>query len=293
MAKRRCIRLLAPVLCAALLAACAWPAPTASAPAATPQPPVFDVYDDETDTPAPLPAITAPGAGTPLSAAPVGFSFGKQRDGENRPLLCLAAEEQYGGWGFLAFGPETDAVYLTFDFGFETGYSGDILDTLQKTGAKATFFVVGHYLDTAPDAVRRMVEEGHSVGGHSVSHPAAPGGLAALSAEERRYEIAEITARLSDDYGYESRLFRFPEGIYSEAALAGAAALGQYSVFWSYGYADWDAENQPDEAAALQNALDAACPGAIYLLHPQKTNAAILERLILGLRNKGYRVCAL
>ncbi len=296
---KRCVAVLA-CLAVCLFPACAWlpqPPGEAGSSAAGERPPLlFSAQEEEPDETA-----RVPGAGLAPLAAPDGtfdeavrdWTFGGEADGQNRPLVCLRAEEQYGQMGAVAFGPDEEAVYLTFDFGYETGYSAQILDTLQEKEAKATFFITGHFLDSAGDAVGRMIAEGHSVGGHSATHPAAPGGVAGLPQARRAEEIGAIAARLADEYGYKTRLFRFPEGIYSEAALADAAAQGQYSVFWSYAYADWDEQNQPGVLPSLERALDAACPGAVYLLHPQKTNAAILGGLIDGLRDRGYRVEAL
>ena len=66
---------------------------------------------------------------------------------------------------------EEKKIYLTFDCGFENGNTPAILDALKKHNAPATFFIVGNFLETSPDLVKRMVEEGHIVGNHTYHHP--------------------------------------------------------------------------------------------------------------------------
>lgn len=286
-------KLLSIALCAALLlAACAAPAPppdtipgassAGSSPAASQGP---------ATAPTTLPPLR-PQDPSALPEEAQSWWFGKQRDDENRPVACVEAQEKYGSLGLTAFVPGEKAAYLTFDFGYETGYSAPILDTLSQKKAKATFFVVEGYLDET-DTLRRMIQEGHSVGGHSTTHPGGPSGLAGYSPGQQEEELAGAAGRLAEEYGYQTRLFRFPEGLYSPAALARAARAGQHSIFWSYAYRDWEADDQPGEAQSLQDALDAAFPGIIYLLHPMATNNAILDDLIDGLRAAGYEIKAL
>lgn len=212
---------------------------------------------------------------------------------KNQPLHCFEMQTKYLDMGMITLGPEEDAVYITFDFGYETGFSKQILDTLDKKKAKGNFFLVLDYLEKEPDTVKRMVENGHGVGSHSITHPGGPGGVPALPQEEQIKEITAVGDKLKQDYDYSCHLFRFPEGIYSEKSIELAAQQGYYSIFWGFAYKDWEPENQPNPEESLKKALDAAHPGAIYLLHPQKTNADILGRLIDGLREKGYEPKAL
>ena len=228
-----------------------------------------------------------------LDSTPQNWWFGKERDEQNRPTECVRMQQELGSLGLTALGPEENAVYLTFDFGYETGYSQNILDTLQEKQAGATFFIVKGYAEENTDTVRRMVEEGHSVGGHSITHPGAPSGIPGLSVDEQREEVAAVGELLQRDYQYHCYLFRYPEGIFSKQSLAIGAELGYHSVFWGFAYNDWSRDEQPDPGQSLQKALDSAHPGAVYLLHPQSTNATILGDLIDGLRALGYEVKAL
>ena len=267
--------------------AAASPAPTQT-PAPTPAP---------TPTPSPAPVgVNWPALATPFDLAGLeterlGWGQGRQVNEQNQPVGAVAYQEKYGQWGgtFLAPAAETPTVYLTFDFGYETGYSAAILDTLKEKNAPATFFVVGSYAENNADTVARMLAEGHTVGSQSARHK----DMTALSDEEARAEITDFNRQFAGQFGVTPTLFRFPEGVFSARLLALAAGEGMYSVFWSYAYADWDANDQPPVAESLEKALAAAHPDAIYLLHPMATNSAMLGDLIDGLRAAGYTLAAL
>ena len=267
--------------------AAASPAPTQT-PAPTPAP---------TPTPSPAPVgVNWPALATPFDLAGLeterlGWGQGRQVNEQNQPVGAVAYQEKYGQWGgtFLAPAAETPTVYLTFDFGYETGYSAAILDTLKEKNAPATFFVVGSYAENNADTVARMLAEGHTVGSHSATHK----DMTALSDEEARAEITGFNEQFAQQFGVTPTLFRFPEGVFSQRLLALAANEGMRSVFWSYAYADWDASAQPDVAESLSKALAAAHPDAVYLLHPMATNSAMLGELIDGLRAAGYQLAAL
>ena len=269
-------------------------APVSSAASAAPAP-------SPSPTPAPTPSPAPEGVNWPALATPfdlagleterLGWGQGKQVNERNQPIGAVTYQEKYGQWGgvFLAPEAETPTIYLTFDFGYETGYSAAILDTLKEKNAPATFFVVGSYAKNNAETVERMLAEGHTVGSHSATHK----DMTALSDEEARAEITDFNAQFAQQFGVTPTLFRFPEGVFSQRLLALAANEGMRSVFWSYAYADWDANAQPDVAESLSKALAAAHPNAVYLLHPMATNSAMLADLIDGLRAAGYTLAAL
>ena len=122
------------------------------------------------------------------------------------------------------------------------------------------------------------------MGNHSNTHP----DMTAISEEDAVSEITEVHNIVKEKYGYETYLFRFPAGTFSEKTLAVAAENGHHSVFWSFAYNDWDNANQPDAAEALQKTTDRLHPGAVYLLHPMKTNSIILADLIAAAQKAGY-----
>ena len=178
-------------------------------------------------------------------------------------------------------------VYLTFDAGYENGYTESILDTLKEKQVPAAFFLVGHYLDTQPDLVRRMADEGHTVGNHTLTHPdmSAVTDSAAFARElsglEEKYR--QITGAELPKY------YRPPQGLYSLENLEMAKEFGYTTVFWSLAYADWDNQNQPEPAAAVEKLTARLHPGAIVLLHStSETNAKILGKLIDDWRALGY-----
>lgn len=269
-------------------------APVSSAPDPTAAP---SPSPSPAPTPSPAPAgVNWPALATPfelegLSTERLGWGQGKQVNESNQPIGAVTYQEKYGQWGgvFLAPEAETPTIYLTFDFGYETGYSAAILDTLKEKNAPATFFVVGSYAKNNAETVERMLAEGHTVGSHSATHK----DMTTLPDEEARAEITGFNDQFAQQFGVTPTLFRFPEGVFSQRLLALAANEGMRSVFWSYAYADWDANAQPDKAESLEKALAAAHPDAVYLLHPMATNSAMLGELIDGLRAAGYTLAAL
>ena len=182
-------------------------------------------------------------------------------------------------------------LYLTFDAGYENGYTAQILDVLKEREVPAAFFLVGDYLERNPDLVRRMTEEGHIVGNHTMDHPDMSGlsgdaFAAQLGGMEKLYE--EITEQTLPKF------YRPPQGLYSEENLKQAQALGYQTVFWSLAYADWDNDNQPDPDAAVEKLTGRLHDGAVILLHAtSKTNAEILDRLIGKWQEMGYRFAPL
>lgn len=179
-------------------------------------------------------------------------------------------------------------IYLTFDAGYENGCTTQILDVLQAHQVPATFFLVGNYLETCPDLVRRMVNEGHTVGNHTWSHGdmASIADPAAFRSELEQVEAAyeRITGREMEKY------YRPPRGIYSESNLQMAQALGYKTVFWSLAYVDWEQDDQPTAEEAFEKLLPRIHNGAVVLLHSTSTtNAAILDELLTRWEDMGYR----
>lgn len=212
---------------------------------------------------------------------------GSNVDEKNRPTGALLAQEQYGAYNALFIGADSQTIYLTFDEGYEYGCTESILDTLKEKGVKAVFFVTEPYAKSEPKLVQRMIEEGHVVGNHSVTHPAA--GLPSLSIEEQQNEVLGNHQYIKDNFGYEMHLFRYPAGKFSTQSLAIVNNCNYMSVFWSFAYVDYDVENQPDEAESLKKMVDRLHPGAVYLLHAEsETNAAVLGDFIDQAKEKGY-----
>lgn len=180
-------------------------------------------------------------------------------------------------------------LYLTFDCGYENGVTNKILDVLKKNNVKAAFFVTGHYLDTAPEIVKRMEKEGHIVGNHTENHPS----LAKISKNNNhqlKKELESAANKYKKITGKEMQKFmRPPMGEFSEASLSYTNDLGYKSIFWNCAYKDYDIKNQMNFNEAKKVINDRFRDGGIVLLHViSKTNAEILDQLINDWKNKGY-----
>ncbi len=182
-------------------------------------------------------------------------------------------------------------LYLTFDAGYENGYTGKILDILQKKGVKSAFFVTGDYLKRNGDLVRRMETEGHTVGNHTMTHP----DLGRLDGASFAKELQGPEDLYRDITGKElPKFLRPPQGLYSEGSLKNAQSLGYRTVFWSMAHVDWKNDAQPSREEALATLEKRTHDGAVVLLHvTSKTNAEILEELLTRWEQQGYRFATL
>lgn len=215
------------------------------------------------------------------------WGLGSHTDADNRPNDAVSAQQKYGDYHALFIGENTKNIYLTFDEGYEYGYTESILDTLKEKGVHAVFFVTEPYAKAEPALVQRMIDEGHVVGNHSVTHPSA--GIPSLTVEQQQEEVMGNHQYIKDTFGYEMNLFRYPAGKFSEQSLAVVNNCGYESVFWSFAYLDYDVDNQPDQVESLQKMKNKMHPGAIYLLHAESaTNAALLGELIDAAQTQGY-----
>ena len=213
------------------------------------------------------------------------YGIGPHKDSFGRPEEPIGYQNRYGSWGADFIGPNSSNIYLTFDEGYEAGYTARILDVLKEKDVKAVFFVTGDYVRECPDLVRRMIGEGHRVGSHSVHHPSFP----TLADDRAMSEVLDLHRTLQTQFGYSMTLFRFPEGVFSERDLRLLDALGYQSVFWSFAYLDWDVSKQPGQSTAYSKLTNAMHPGAIYLLHAvSRDNAAVLGDFIDEGRRRGY-----
>ncbi|SCI04951.1 MULTISPECIES: delta-lactam-biosynthetic de-N-acetylase [unclassified Romboutsia] len=183
---------------------------------------------------------------------------------------------------------KSKTLYLTFDEGYENGYTTKILDILKEKNVQAVFFVTSSYIDKNPDLIKRMVLEGHIVGNHSATHPSMP----TLTSNENEFneEISDVETKYEKLIGAKmNKLFRPPMGCYSEKSLSMTKDLGYKTVFWSFAYDDWDPEKQPELKYAKKKILDNLHDGSILLLHAvSKTNTEILGDVIDSAKDLGY-----
>lgn len=215
-----------------------------------------------------------------------GLSF--QKAGEP-PVANATARELADYNAYYIDETDEKVMYLTFDAGFENGCTSKILDTLKKHNISATFFLVGNYIESEPELVKRMVEEGHIVGNHTYSHP----DMSDISSEEDFTEELESLERLYEETTGEKmlKIYRPPQGRFSEANLQMAKELGYTTVFWSLAYVDWYEDQQPTREEAFKKLIPRIHPGAIVLLHSTSTtNAEILDELICKWKELGYEI---
>ena len=235
---------------------------------------------------------TVPAAGeatVPASVDNWGLSF--QTEGEapvgNASVADLAQYDAY----YLG-DTSKKVIYLTFDCGYENGYTEKILDALKKHQAPAAFFVVGNMIETAPDITCRMVEERHIVGNHTYHHP----DMSAISEQAAfQKELDDLAALFQETTGQElPKFYRPPQGKYSEENLKQAQALGYKTILWSLAYVDWYVDDQPTAEQAYAKLLPRIHDGAIVLLHStSKTNADILDDLLTKWEDMGYTFASL
>ncbi len=217
----------------------------------------------------------------------IGYGQGTQVDENRCPLDALAFDAEYGEVGAYATTPDRSRILLTFDQGYENGYTAQILDTLKEKGVSAIFFLTGDYAKREPELVARMIAEGHMLGNHGMTHASLP----TLTDAEAKAEIMDLHQYVLDEFGYEMQYFRCPCGEYSARALEIVQECGYRSIFWSDAYVDWDITAQPEEKEALGRLTSHAHGGEILLLHSvSETNAAILGDLIDAFRAMGYTV---
>ncbi len=198
-----------------------------------------------------------------------------------------ASVQELAQYDAYFMGNDSDQViYLTFDCGYENGNTEPILDALKKHSVPATFFVVGHFLETEPELVKRMAQEGHAVGNHTWHHY----DIDTLDQETFQAELEDVAKLFQELTGKElSPYYRPPEGKCGIYNLKMAEELGYSTIFWSLAYVDWDTNNQPSHEAALDKLTSRIHPGAVVLLHnTSQTNGEILDELLTKWEEMGY-----
>lgn len=213
--------------------------------------------------------------------------WGIARQPENKtPRADPGANEILSKYGGKYVGDlNQKVVYLTFDEGYENGYTPKILDTLKDNNVKAAFFITGPYLNEHQDLVRRMVEEGHTVGNHTIHHPSLP----EKSDAQIEEEVLGLERAFNEKFGLKMRFLRPPKGEYSERSLNITSKLGYCNLFWSFAYDDWHRDKIRGPEYAYNMVMKNLHNGEIMLLHAvSKDNADALDMIIKGVRNSGY-----
>jgi len=215
-------------------------------------------------------------------------SWGLSFRQEGAPPIGNAGRDQLMAYDAAYLGDTSQKkLYLTFDAGYENGSTEKILDVLKVQQVPAAFFLVGNYIEKNADLVRRMAEEGHIVGNHTMHHY----DMSKLTTQEAfAKELQDLETLYKETTGREMpKFYRPPQGLYSAENLRMAQELGYKTVFWSLAYVDWNNDAQPTREEALAKLLPRTHPGAVVLLHStSKTNAEILNELIEKWKEEGY-----
>ena len=187
--------------------------------------------------------------------------------------------------------PDRKVAYLSFDNGYENGFTESILHTLQKEQVPATFFLTGHYLESASDLVKRMVADGHTIGNHSYGHP----NMARLSRDGMRAEWRKFDGKLRELTGIERTIYaRPPEGIFNAKVLEVGNAEGYRHIFWSVAFKDWMKDERRGADYAYNALMEQLHPGAVILMHTvAQDNAEALPLFIAEAKKQGYTFLSL
>ncbi len=238
---------------------------------------------------------------TSVSAEPMGngknekksHSYGVAKNGKANEI-SINAQKYFEDKKYNAFcldtRSENKVLYLTFDCGYENGYTEKILDVLKEKSVNAAFFCTLPQVKENPEFIKRMIDEGHIVGNHSVTHPS----FAEISTDKMQTEIEEMETYLKENFNYSEPYFRFPKGEYTDQAIEVVNSLGYSCVFWSLAYADWDLNNQKGQQYAFDKVISRFHPGAVILLHSvSPDNANALPQIIDEARKQGYEFSSL
>ena len=229
--------------------------------------------------------VTSTNAGENVSNKKIGWGI-KRNDNHEQPDLGSNNRKLLEENNGIALGnQEKKNIYLTFDEGYEAGYTPKILEILKNNDVKAAFFITAHYVNSQPELVKQMLDEGHIVGNHTVNHKSMPD----LSEEQITSEVMDLHKAVNEKFGYEMKYIRPPKGEFSQRTLIQTNNLGYKTVMWSFAYEDWNENKQPDETKAKEKILNNLHNGEIMLLHGNsKTNTNLLDTIIKEAKNMGY-----
>ena len=213
------------------------------------------------------------------------YGFGVKKNTEHKqPDIGIYKGILDSVGGIYVGDKEKKNIYLTFDCGYENGYTEKILDVLKEKNVNATFFLTGHYIDSAKDLVLRMKEDGHVLANHSNLHK----NITTLNRGQIEEEIKGLEIKYNNLTGSNlTKFFRPPAGNFDQKSLEVVKDLGYVPLFWSVAYKDWDHKNGIE--FAVQEVCKNIHNGAIILLHAVSSdNAQALSSIIDKLQYEGY-----
>lgn len=220
------------------------------------------------------------------------IEWGIKRNNNNlQPDLGTKNKEIMEKYNGICMGnKDSKNIYLTFDMGYEAGYTEKILEVLKQNNVPATFFITAHYLNTQPELVQRMIDEGHIIGNHTVNHKSMP----SCTLDTIKTEVMDLHMAVFEKFNYEMKYIRPPKGEYSEKTVAYTNSLDYTTVMWSFAYDDWEESKQGREEYGKKKILDNLHNGEVMLLHgTSKDNSNILDEVIKEIKDKGYEIKSL
>ncbi len=278
------VKLLCPIVCVSLLCSCSYRKPNYEKSSDT-----TTATTESSTQPSETTVTLEPMADNKnLSSEKIAHSYGVAKNGVANEI-SVNAQKYFDNNDFNAFCLDTKStekvLYLTFDCGYENGYTSKILDVLKEKGVNAAFFCTLPQVKENPELISRMITEGHIVGNHSTTHPS----FAEITTEQMTEEVKIMEKYLQSEFNYSEPYFRFPKGEYNEVALNQLNSLGYSCVFWSLAYADWDLDNQKGSQYAFDTVVSRLHSGAVILLHSvSPDNANALAEIIDEAENQGY-----
>ncbi len=222
-----------------------------------------------------------------LEASAVTMGWGLSwRKGSTEPITDPGSEDLLSKYGGVFRGDASSReIYLTFDLGYEAGYTEQILDTLKEKDVKAIFFLLKNYVERNPDIVRRMIDEGHIIGNHSMNHKS----LTTLDSQTFDQEVDGFNEMMQREFGITTTFFRPPCGEYNESVLSRLHEKGYTTLFWSFAYKDWDKDSPKGADYAVDKIISKLHNGMVILLHSATPdNAQALAKVIDTARIEGY-----
>lgn len=210
----------------------------------------------------------------------------KRSDNENAPQIGVYEQLIKPYDAFYMGNPNKKEIYLTFDNGYEAGYTASFLKVLKKHEVQATFFVTGHYVKEEPALIKRMVKEGHIIGNHSYSHP----DFTTMTKNDMEKELTQLDDVVKEVAGVQTAPYlRPPRGTFDAQTLKWAEELGYAHIFWSVAFKDWETDKQKGWQYSYESVMNQVHPGAIILLHTvSEDNAKALDKIIAKLKAAGY-----
>ena len=172
----------------------------------------------------------------------------------------MSPTSQLYGRTFIGLGPESRQLALTYDDGPNDPYTWRLLEVLERHQVKATFFLIGQYVQQKPEIARAVVAAGHAIGSHTWSHP----NLIFQQVTELRRQLVQTRQAILDATGVETKIFRPPFGGRRPATLRTVRAFGEQTVMWNVTCYDWKAKSADEIVAHAERQIRG---GDVILLH--------------------------